>query len=78
MSVRGEWNVGQLVRQKHGREAVLVGATTYEGTVTATSKWDAPAERMHVRAALPGSYAMTHKDGLDPRKAPVEPVIRRP
>jgi erythromycin esterase-like protein len=56
MGVRGEWNVGQLVRQQYGRDAVLVGCTTFEGTVTAASNWDAPAERKLVRPALAGSY----------------------
>jgi erythromycin esterase-like protein len=65
MGVRGEWNVGQLVRQQYGRDAVLVGGTTYDGTVTAASSWDAPAERKHIRPALPGSYeALFHELGL--------------
>jgi erythromycin esterase-like protein len=65
MSRRGELNVGQLVRERHGRDAALVGFTTYEGTVTAASDWDAPAERKHVRPALPGSYeALFHAIGM--------------
>ena len=56
MGEAGEWNVGQLVRQRHGTEALLVGFTTYEGTVTAATDWEAPAERVHVRPALAGSY----------------------
>ena len=61
---RGEWNVGQLVRQRYGRDAVLVGFTTFAGTVTAASNWDAPAERKRVRPALPGSYeALFHDAG---------------
>lgn len=64
MGTRGEWNVGQLVRERHGRDAVLVGLTTYDGTVTAASNWDAPAERKRVRPALPGSYeALFHDVG---------------
>jgi len=54
------------VRQRYARDAVLVGFTTYEGTVTAASNWDAPAERKWVRPALPGSYeALFHGVGLD-------------
>lgn len=53
---RGELNVGQLVRERHGRDALLVGFTTHSGTVTAASDWGEPAERKTVRAALPGSY----------------------
>ncbi len=56
LSRRGELNVGQLVREKYGHEAVLVGATTYHGTVTAATNWDGPAERKRVRPGLPGSY----------------------
>ena len=56
MQRAGEWNVGQLVREQHGRDAVLIGQTTYEGTVTAASNWSSPAERKRVRPALPVSY----------------------
>ena len=65
MGDAGEWNVGQLVRQRHGRDAVLVGFTTYEGTVTAASDWGVPAERKRVRPALPGSYeTLFHETGV--------------
>jgi erythromycin esterase-like protein len=61
----GEWNIGQLVREKYGREAVLVGFTTNTGTVTAASDWDEPAERKQVRPGLPGSYeALFHDTGM--------------
>jgi erythromycin esterase-like protein len=61
MGQRGELNIGQLVREKYGREAVLVGFTTHHGTVTAASDWGAPAERKSVRPGLAGSYeAMFH------------------
>ena len=56
MGRRGELNVGQLAREKYGRDAVLVGFTTHHGTVTAASDWGGPAERKRVRPALPGSY----------------------
>jgi erythromycin esterase-like protein len=60
----GELNVGQLVRQRYGRKAVLVGFTTYTGAVTAASDWDHPAERKRVRPALPGSYeSLFHEVG---------------
>jgi len=66
MGVRGEWNLGQLVRQRYAHDAILVGCTTYEGTVTAASDWDAPAERIRVRPALPGSYeALFHDADLE-------------
>lgn len=65
MGREGEWNVGQLVRQRYGHESVLVGLTTYRGTVTAASRWDGPAERKDVRPALGDSYeALFHLVGL--------------
>lgn len=60
----GEWNVGQLARERYGREAILIGFSTYDGTVTAASNWDAPAERKRVRPALVGSLeAELHESG---------------
>jgi erythromycin esterase-like protein len=58
----GELNVGQLVRQRHATDALLVGFTTYSGTVTASSNWDEPAERKVVRRALPESYEALFHD----------------
>lgn len=40
------------MRDRFGAEAVLVGFTTFTGTVTAATDWDAPAGRRHVRPAL--------------------------
>jgi erythromycin esterase-like protein/predicted phosphoribosyltransferase len=56
MARRGELNVGQLTREKYGSDAVLIGFTTYHGTVTAASDWGKPAERKRVRPAFAGSY----------------------
>jgi erythromycin esterase-like protein/predicted phosphoribosyltransferase len=56
VSRRRELNLGQLTREKYGDDAVLVGFTTYHGTVTAASDWGMPAERKRVRPALAGSY----------------------
>lgn len=65
MGQGGELNLGQLVRERHHDAAVLVGFSTYEGTVTAASDWDEPAERKRVRPGLPGSYeALFHELGL--------------
>ena len=65
MGPRGEWNIGQLTRERYGRETVLVGFTTDTGTVTAASDWDRPAERKRVRPALPESYESLFHTGLD-------------
>ncbi len=65
MSAAGELNVGQLARQAYGRDVRLIGFSTYQGTVTAASDWDEPAERKIVRPALEGSYeALLHEVGL--------------
>ncbi len=56
MSESGELNVGQRVRERFGRRAMLIGFTTYSGTVTAASNWDEPAECKRVRPALNDSY----------------------
>jgi len=55
MSRRDEVNVGQLVRERHFEGTVLVGFTTYSGTVTAASDWGEPAERKRVRPGMRGS-----------------------
>src|SRR6266550_1883379 len=62
MADYGELNVGQLVREHYGPEAVLIGFTTYTGTVTAASDWDGPAERKRVRPALANSYEASFHD----------------
>ena len=56
MGEQGEWNVGQLVRERYLTKAVLVGFSTHHGWVTAASNWDEPAERKRVRPGLPGSW----------------------
>jgi erythromycin esterase-like protein len=64
MGARHEINIGSLMRERFGDEPVLVGFTTYTGTVTAASDWDAPEERKRIRRARPDSYeAVFH--GLD-------------
>jgi erythromycin esterase-like protein/predicted phosphoribosyltransferase len=67
MGERGELNVGQLMRERFGADAVSVGFTTYSGTVTAASDWDEPAERKTVRPGLPGSYERLFHDTGIPR-----------
>ena len=71
MGDEGEWNVGQLARERYGEAVVLVGFTTHSGTVTAASDWDEPPRVKRVRPALAGSVeALLHDalggDGLIP------------
>jgi erythromycin esterase-like protein len=62
MSERGELNLGQLVREHFGKQAVSIGFSTYDGTVTAASDWDGPAERKNVRPGHPDSYEALFHD----------------
>jgi erythromycin esterase-like protein len=66
MGDHGEWNLGQLVRERFdSRETVSVGFTTHTGTVTAADDWGEPAELMRVRPSLPGSVERTfHELGV--------------
>ncbi|HEY1327496.1 MAG TPA: erythromycin esterase family protein [Casimicrobiaceae bacterium] len=66
MSRRGELNLGQLVRERHGESSRSIGFCTYRGTVTAATDWDGPAERKRVRPGLAGSCeALMHATGHD-------------
>jgi erythromycin esterase-like protein len=84
MGERGEWNVGQLTRGIHGDEVRIVGFTTYDGTVTASSDWDGPTECKLIRPALAGSYeALFHEVGLprfllDLREGEAAEALREP
>jgi erythromycin esterase-like protein len=65
MGVRGEWNIGQLAKERYGKEAVSIGFSTYNGTVTAASQWGGEAEYKIVRPALKESYeALFHEVGI--------------
>jgi len=66
MGAAGELNVGQLMRQRHGRQCVNIGFTTHAGTVSAASNWDAPVERKTVRPSLPRSYERLMHDAQMP------------
>jgi erythromycin esterase-like protein/predicted phosphoribosyltransferase len=54
-AARGEFNVGQLMRERHGTDCRNLGFTTYSGTVTAADDWGETAQRKWVRPALSDS-----------------------
>lgn len=56
MEQRGEFNIGQLAKEKYGNECVNIGFSTSYGTVTAASDWDALWETKAIRKPLSGSY----------------------
>jgi erythromycin esterase-like protein len=69
----GQLNLGQLVREKHGRDCKLIGFTTYSGTVIAASDWGEPPELKRVGPALDGSYEdLFHETGVSRFFLPVE------
>jgi erythromycin esterase-like protein len=65
MAEEGEVNVGQLVRERHGDEGVvLVGFGSHRGSVIAGRRWEAPMERMPVPPAREGSWEdVLHRAG---------------
>ena len=88
MGARGEVNVGQLLRERHGDRVMSVGFTTHTGTVTAANDWDEPAEVKQIVPSLLGSHErVLHDAGLrnfslafdhgDIRRAFREPRLER-
>jgi erythromycin esterase-like protein len=77
---RGELNIGQLVRERFGREASLIGFGTHSGTVAAADDWDAPMQVMEVRPSREDSHErLCHDTGLprfllDLRTSPPPPT----
>ena len=71
MAAAGMVNVGQIVRQRHDRDGVvLVGFGGYEGRVIAADFWGAPPRTMPV----PPAPARTHEDLLH-RVAPAASLL---
>jgi erythromycin esterase len=57
MADDGMVNVGQLVRERHGGEGVvLVGIGSHRGSVIAAREWEAPMEEMPVPPGRGGSW----------------------
>ncbi|MDT3680262.1 MAG: erythromycin esterase family protein [Burkholderiaceae bacterium] len=89
MGADGQWNVGQLARERYGaHRCTLVGFTTFQGSVTAASEWGGTEQRKSVRPGLAGSFeALFHEAGPErfvlhpnePRfaKAFAEPMLER-
>jgi erythromycin esterase-like protein len=47
--VREELNIGQLCRERFGKDCALIGMGTHGGTVAAASDWDGPMEIKRVK-----------------------------
>jgi erythromycin esterase-like protein len=85
MGQAGEWNVGQLVRERFRRDAALIGFSTHHGSVSCASDWGGNVETKRVRPGLPDSYeALFHEVGV-PRflltlrdNAPLKSALEHP
>jgi len=63
---RDELNIGQLIKEKFGREARLIGFGTHTGTVAAADDWDEPMQIKRIRPSLAESYERpAHDSGLE-------------
>jgi erythromycin esterase len=67
MQSEGLYNVGQLVREQHQEEGVvIVGFSSYKGTVIAGRRWGGEMQVMEVPGAMKGSIEdILHKDSSE-------------
>ena len=65
--VREELNIGQLCRERFGKNAALIGFGTHTGTVAAATDWDGPMEVKPVNPSRPDSYERLAHDAGVPR-----------
>lgn len=77
MAQSGMINIGQLVREKKGiQNTVLVGFSTYSGTVIACEKWGAKMEIINVPPAREGSWDnILHDLNNDPYNIKKDKII---
>jgi erythromycin esterase-like protein len=84
MGERGEWNVGQLARERYKNDACLIGFTTHVGTVAAAANWDEPAQLKRIQPSHKDSYErIFHETGLPQfflnlRDKEMEELLRQP
>ena len=61
--MRGETNLGQLCRERHPRDTVLIGFSTYTGTVTTRETLvTIPANGFYAQRWSFGEHTATHLD----------------
>lgn len=78
MSARGEFNIGQLVREKYGDAAYLIGFGTDHGTVAAASEWGGPMEIKNVQPSHLDSYErVCHEVATDNFMLPLRKPIHQ-
>jgi protein-L-isoaspartate(D-aspartate) O-methyltransferase len=77
MSARGEFNIGQLVRQEYPDAAYLIGFGTDHGTVAAASEWGGPMEVKQVQPSHIDSYErLCHETKTDNFLLPLTKPLR--
>jgi erythromycin esterase-like protein len=64
---RDELNLGQLVRERFGSAAALIGFGTHTGTVAAADDWDEPMRIKRVNPSRPDSYERLMHDSGEAR-----------
>ncbi len=65
-SRRGELTLGQLARERHGEDVVLVGLTTYDGSVTAAHDWGGEGKIYNINPAHADSVEnLFHQTGIN-------------
>lgn len=65
-NLRGELSLGQLMRERAGARAYLLGFLTHSGTVMAAGEWGAPGRVFELRPAARESHAgVLHNVGVD-------------
>ncbi|PCJ88958.1 MAG: protein-L-isoaspartate O-methyltransferase [Thiotrichaceae bacterium] len=82
MSARGEFNIGQRVRETFGDNAYLIGFGTDHGTVAAASEWGGPMEVKQVQPSHIDSYERQCHDVktdnfLLPLRKPIQEITRK-
>lgn len=82
MSARGEFNIGQLVREQYRGSAYSIGFGTDHGTVAASSEWGGPMEIKQLQPAHIDSYeGLCHNVATDnfllPLSKPIKPALRK-
>lgn len=79
MAAAGMTNLGQLARERHGEDAVLVGFGSHRGSVVAGSRWGEQHHVMPVPPARPASLeALLHESLAAPRALFLVPSGPRP
>ena len=80
---RRELNIGQLCRERFGKEACLIGLGTHTGSVAAAKNWEEPMQVMSVNPSRNDSYeALAHSTGLssfllDLRRNHIDEALRK-